>query len=54
MSDRDVVSRILHDVPDATFEFENDHCIYAKLNNKKIFFMDVSEHANKKMKFCCY
>jgi Leucine-rich repeat (LRR) protein len=38
MSDKDVVLRILHYVPDATFEFENDNCIYAKLNNKKNIF----------------
>ena len=38
MSDLDVVSQILKIIPDATFEFQQEKCIVAKITNKSNLF----------------
>jgi Leucine-rich repeat (LRR) protein len=48
MSDRDIVNKILSFAPESSFEFEEDDCISAKLNNKNnIFYGCIRTCKNK-------
>lgn len=48
MSDRDVVNKIQSFAHDATFQFEGDLCVYAKLNNKNnLFYGSIRTAKNK-------